>query len=162
MDEYYFSYPTKIGEIFVRYDLKGVIGVHLPYDNLDEIEGKVYKIDNRIIKYFDDYFRGIEPEGLDINIKCSEFQRKVYDVLLTTKIGTILTYGQIAKAIGCASPRAVGQALKRNPIPIIIPCHRVVGRGWDGGFGGETCGEKMDIKKFLLEHERKVFLLPMN
>lgn len=155
MNEYYFIYSAKIGDIFVTYDCNGVTGVHLPYDNLDGIEGKEHKIDSRIKKYFDNYFNGVEPDALKLNIKISDFQRKVYDVLLSTKMGTVLTYGQIANAIGCASPRAVGQALKRNPVPIIIPCHRVVGRGWDGGFGGETCGEKMDIKNFLLEHERK-------
>jgi methylated-DNA-[protein]-cysteine S-methyltransferase len=155
MTEYYFVYSAKIGDIFITYDSNGVTGVYLPYDNLDNVEGKEHKVSSSIKSYFDDYFKGIEPEAVKINIKSTDFQRKVYDVLLSTKMGTILTYGQIAKAIGCASPRAVGQALKKNPIPIIIPCHRVVGTGWNGGFGGETCGQKMDIKNALLEHERK-------
>lgn len=155
MSEYYFIYSAKIGDIYITYNSNGVTGVYLPYDSLNDIEGKQYKIDNSIKKYFDDYFEGTEPEALKIDIRISDFQRKVYEVLLSTKMGTILTYGQIAKAIGCASPRPVGQALKKNPIPIIIPCHRVVGTGWSGGFGGETCGEKMDVKNALLEHERK-------
>lgn len=155
MTEYYFAYSAKIGDIYITYDSNGVTSVCLPYDNPDNIEGKEYKESSSIKRYFDDYFKGIEPEAVKINIKSSDFQRKVYDVLLSTKIGTILTYGQIAKVIGCASPRAVGQALKKNPVPIIIPCHRVVGTGWKGGFGGETCGEKMDIKNALLKLERK-------
>lgn len=154
MEKFHFTYKTKLGEVIVLYNNKGVCEVKLPYDNLDSLDGSKYMEASRIKKYLDDYFNGVEPENLDININVTEFQKKVYDVLCTTKRGDTLTYGDIAKLIGCSSPRAVGQALKKNPIPILIPCHRVVGRNWDGGFGGETVGEKMDFKRFLLEIER--------
>lgn len=154
MEKFHFTYKTKLGEVIVLYNNKGVCEVKLPYDNLDSLDGSKYMEASRIKKYLDDYFNGVEPENLDININVTEFQKKVYDVLCTTKRGDTLTYGAIAKLIGCSSPRAVGQALKKNPIPILIPCHRVVGRNWDGGFGGETVGEKMDFKRFLLEIER--------
>jgi methylated-DNA-[protein]-cysteine S-methyltransferase len=154
MEKFHFTYKTKLGELILIYNHKGVCEVKLPYDNLDSLDGSKYMENEKIRIYLDDYFDGVEPEKLDININVTEFQKKVYDVLCTTKRGSTLTYGDIGKLIGCSSPRAVGQALKKNPVPIIIPCHRVVGKNWDGGFGGETKGEKMDLKKFLLEIEK--------
>ena len=52
-----------------------------------------------------------------------------------------------------SGPRAVGNACRANPIPIIIPCHRVVAQNHIGGYSGETQGRKLDIKKWLLQHE---------
>ena len=154
MGKFHFAYKTKLGDIVALYDEKGLCELKLPYDDLNSIDGSEYMEDEKIKKYLDDYFNGNEPEKLHININVTEFQKKVYDALCTTQRGSTLTYGDIGKLIGCSSPRAVGQALKRNPVPIIIPCHRVVGKNWDGGFGGETKGEKMEFKKFLLEIEK--------
>ena len=67
----------------------------------------------------------------------------------STKYGETITYGDIAKKIS-NSPRAVGQAAKRNPLLILIPCHRVVGKHNLGGFSGKT---RIDKKKILLEIE---------
>lgn len=154
MGKYYFAYSTKLGEIIVIYSEKGVNEIKLPYDNFDSLDGAVYMEDEKIKKYFDDYFAQNEPEKIELDINITEFQKKVFDLLCSTKRGSTLTYGDIGKLIGCSSPRAIGQALKRNPVPIIIPCHRVVGKNWDGGFGGDIKGEKMDFKKFLLETEK--------
>lgn len=154
MDKYHFTYNTKLGEIIVIYNEKGVCEIKLPYDNLSSLEGSEYLENENIKRYLDDFFNGYDPEKIDIDINVTEFQKKVYDILCSTKRGSTLTYGDISKLIGCSSPRAVGQALRRNPVPIIIPCHRVVGKNWDGGFGGETRGEKMDFKKYLLEIEK--------
>lgn len=154
MSKYHFSYNTKPGDIVIQYNENGVFGVKLPYDRLDNLDGSVYKVDEGIKKYLDDYFDGKEPEKIKLDLNVTTFQKKVFDVLLNTKRGDLLTYGDIANMIGCASPRAIGQALKRNPIPLIIACHRVVGKGWDGGFGGDTLGEKMDLKKYLIEIEK--------
>jgi methylated-DNA-[protein]-cysteine S-methyltransferase len=64
-----------------------------------------------------------------------EFHRRVYDVARTIKPGTTLSYGEVASRVGEPdAARAVGQALGRNPIPIIVPCHRVLAA--DGGTGG--------------------------
>lgn len=146
-----------MGDLKVFYDEKGVTSVILPCDRDRDrnLEGLEYKEDEKVKKYFDDYFSGKELGKLELNIKITEFQKKVFDLLLETKTGTLLTYGDIAKLINCGSYQAIGQALKRNPVPVIIPCHRVVGKGWDGGFGGSTTGEKMDFKKYLINHERK-------
>lgn len=84
--------------------------------------------------------------------KGSMFQTRVWTVLLSVPGGMVITYGELAAKVGCQSPRAVGQALKANPLPIIIPCHRVVGRyGWLGGF---SCG--IEVKELLLRRERRL------
>ena len=72
---------------------------------------------------------------LDFDDTVPEFHRRVYDVARTIKPGTTMSYGEIAIRLGERdAARAVGQALGRNPIPIIVPCHRVLAA--DGGTGG--------------------------
>ena len=65
--------------------------------------------------------------------------------------GTTASYGALAKAIG-SSPRAIGQACARNPFPIIVPCHRILGAG--GALGAYSAGEGPITKSRLLDHER--------
>lgn len=98
-----------------------------------------------------DYFRGklreftvpLAPEG-------TAFQRDVWNALLALPFGATTTYGEIAQRIGRpAAVRAVGAANGANPIPIIIPCHRVIGR--DGSLTGYGGG--IAIKQFLLRLE---------
>ena len=67
--------------------------------------------------------------------------------------GQTRTYGDIAKEIGSAA-QAVGNACGRNPLPIIIPCHRIVGGSGIGGFSGSRGDETVSIKQWLLQHER--------
>ncbi|AEA47995.1 methylated-DNA--[protein]-cysteine S-methyltransferase [Archaeoglobus veneficus] len=75
------------------------------------------------------------------------FTARVLEEVRKVGFGETTTYGEIARKLS-TSPRAVGQALKRNPAPIIIPCHRVVAKS---GIGGYSSGEK--IKRMLLELE---------
>lgn len=85
------------------------------------------------------------------------FQRLVWQQLLAIPFGTTATYGDVARAIGRpAASRAVGAANGRNPIAIIIPCHRVIGAdGTLTGYGGG-----MPTKKWLLAHERRIAPAP--
>ncbi len=81
------------------------------------------------------------------------FQRRVWDALRRIPYGTIRTYGELARELG-TSPRAVGGACARNPIPILVPCHRVVARGGLGGFAGQwETGLALDVKRRLLALE---------
>lgn len=83
------------------------------------------------------------------------FQRKVYLALLDVPPGTTITYGQLAKRIGCRSAQAVGQALKRNPFAPDVPCHRVIAaNGSLGGYMGHRDGKMIEYKHQLLEKER--------
>lgn len=87
----------------------------------------------------------------------TEFQKKVYRAISRIPHGETRTYGWVAKKIGKPhAARAVGQALRRNRFPILIPCHRVVGTQGLGGFMGSAESTlTLDIKKALLALERK-------
>ncbi len=81
------------------------------------------------------------------------FQRRVWALLAGIPRGRTLTYGEAAHALGSAA-RAVGQACGANPYPLAIPCHRVVGAQGIGGFAHHGAGFHVEIKRWLLEHER--------
>lgn len=84
----------------------------------------------------------------------TEFQRRVYLALLDIPRGKTITYGELARRIGCRSAQAVGQALKRNPFAPEVPCHRVVASdGTLGGYNGEREGVELERKRALLEAE---------
>lgn len=80
----------------------------------------------------------------------TSFQRKVWTALSEIPFGTTLTYGQLADKLGTA-PRALGGACGRNPIPVVIPCHRVLAAG--GGLGGYSGIDGIETKEFLLRIE---------
>jgi methylated-DNA-[protein]-cysteine S-methyltransferase len=84
------------------------------------------------------------------------FRRQVWQALEKIPAGETRTYGEVARQLG-SGPRAVGQAVGDNPIPIIIPCHRVIAA--DGGLGGfmhSRTGYSQDIKRWLLRHEHVI------
>ena len=83
----------------------------------------------------------------------TDFQQRVWRVLQRIPAGKVLSYGELARKLK-TGPRAVGNACRANPIPIIIPCHRVVAANGNGGFMGKTGGRALAIKDWLLTHER--------
>ena len=104
-------------------------------------------------QWLSDYFAGKHrPVDLPLAPSGTEFQRKVWQLLLTIPYGETTTYGAIAKLLGQKmSAQAVGQAVGKNPIAIIIPCHRVVGSG--GQLTGYAWG--IEKKQWLLTHEEE-------
>ena len=89
---------------------------------------------------------------LPLMIGGTPFQRRVWDALIAIKVGELMTYGSVARQLR-SSPRAVGQACGANRLPIVIPCHRVVGASNVGGFAHHTDGYLITTKKWLLAHE---------
>ena len=81
-------------------------------------------------------------------------QQKVWQAMLAIPRGQTRSYGELAGELRSGA-QAVGQACGANPIPIIIPCHRVVGKSGLGGFMRDASGESLDIKRWLLAHERR-------
>ena len=108
-------------------------------------------------KWLDVYFGGEEPNFMPpFNIAVSPFTTEVLEEVMKIPFGATMTYGELAARVVCrrrgrkVSPQAVGGALKRNPLPIMIPCHRVIGAKGDPiGYSG---GIERKIK--LLEFER--------
>ena len=98
------------------------------------------------------YFSGSIPDFLPPMMpKGTSFQRKVWNALLEIPYGQTVTYGELAKVLDCKSAQAVGGAVGRNPISILIPCHRVVGA--DGSMTGYAAG--IEKKVYLLEVEKR-------
>lgn len=96
------------------------------------------------------YFAGSVPEFLPpMKPNGTPFQRAVWALLLEIPYGETVTYGELAKRLGCKSAQAVGGAVGRNPISILIPCHRVLGA--DGSLTGYAGG--VEKKKYLLQKE---------
>lgn len=84
----------------------------------------------------------------------TRFQRRVYEAVSLIPPGRVATYAQVARWIGCGSPRAVGQALRVNPFAPRVPCHRVIAGGLRlGGFKGRTQGAALREKAALLAAE---------
>jgi methylated-DNA-[protein]-cysteine S-methyltransferase len=84
----------------------------------------------------------------------SAFQRRVWAMIASIPRGETRTYGDIARMLRSA-PRAVGQACGTNYFPLVIPCHRVVAANGIGGFAHSTGGYLLDVKRWLLAHERR-------
>ena len=89
---------------------------------------------------------------LPLKLNGSEHQRKVWRAMQDIPCGQTLTYGEMAAQLG-SSARAVGQACGNNPVPIVIPCHRVVSKTGLGGFMHRGDNDALDIKRWLLAHE---------
>lgn len=151
-------YDSPIGKLTIDADESCL--VRLSFMEKPEQDGYCEK-ENSIIKqtekWLDEYFSGSAPDSSELPIKPlgTDFQRSVWKILLKIPYGHMSTYGNIAKEIAAIrgidkmSARAVGAAIGRNPIAIIIPCHRVIGAcGHLTGFAGG-----MELKKKLLEIE---------
>lgn len=83
----------------------------------------------------------------------SDFRLRVWRALRDIPAGQVRTYGELARQLG-SSARAVGQALGDNPLPILIPCHRVIAAGGGlGGFNHADNGFSIEVKRWLLRHE---------
>ncbi len=168
MKEYKSLYESPMGLIVMRSDgifLTGLWFDKAKYVNWEAIntleENNDLDIFIRVKQWLDDYFEGkkIDTTSLKIKLEGTEFQKKVWDILLNIPYGKVITYGDIAKviangnetkAIGC---QAIGQAVSHNPISIIVPCHRVIGKS--GKLTGYAGGLDKKIKLLELEKNNK-------
>ena len=102
-------------------------------------------------KQLEEYFSGVRQIfDLRLNPQGTDFQRRVWDQVAFVKYGTTQSYVEIARNLGSEKfSRAVGMANGRNPLPILIPCHRIIGN--NGKLTGYAGG--LDRKKWLLIHE---------
>ena len=102
-----------------------------------------------VLEYFDNPRHS--PE-LAVQLTGTDFQLRVWQALRRIPSGSTLTYGALAQRLGSGA-RAVGNACRHNPVPIVVPCHRVVAQRGPGGFAGQRQGRLLDVKQRLLRHE---------
>lgn len=147
-----FYYETVIGKIGIAENGKAITNIFFGKTVVPkEIKEEETLLLEKASKQLNEYFQG-ERTVFDLPLEAegTEFERMVWDALLTIPYGETRTYGQIAKQIGRPkASRAVGRANGLNPISIFIPCHRVIGS--NGKLTGYAGG--LDIKKKLLDME---------
>ena len=148
----YFCYDTEIGRIKISEKDEKIIGlVFSDYKKENEIE-KETELIKKAYTQLEEYLSGKRTEfDIEIEMIGTEFQKKVWKELLNIPYGETRSYKDIAIAIGNGKAcRAVGNANNKNPIAIIVPCHRVVGS--DGSMTGYAGG--LNIKEKLLKIEK--------
>ena len=151
-------YHSKLGKIKIEVEDKYIIGVDFVDGDklqLDEINNENEKvIINKCKSQLEEYFNG-QRKKFDLEIKFvngTEFQKNVWNELCKINYGDTVSYKEIAERIGNPKAcRAVGGANNKNPIAIIVPCHRVIGK--NGTMVGYANG--IDNKAFLLSLEKK-------
>ena len=150
------NYESPIGIIGITATSEEIIELSFLEQPLSE-SADLPKCLKTCVKQIDEYFHGIRTEfSLNLKPKGTAFQERVWRQLEKIPFGKAVSYGEIARSIGQPTAcRAVGNANGRNPIPIIIPCHRVIGS--NGRLTGYGSG--LWRKEWLLKHERVPFNL---
>lgn len=153
-----FTYSSPIGEVVVEARGNAIIGVVIedalsPIESLCEINEPFLEV----FRLFDRYFAGepVDFGGVEVALKGTDFQVKLWQELRTVPYGEVVSYGELSRRVGIANgARAVGGACAKNPLPIIVPCHRVVPScRVGGGIGGYSAGRGVEVKRFLLQLE---------
>lgn len=147
-------FPTPFGKLGIHCSARALSGIEfLPAETRSVVPRDA--LAREVWAQLDAYFR--EPAfqfDLPLELNGTEYRRKVWRALGDIPCGEVLTYGELAALLHSA-PRAVGQACGHNPIPVVIPCHRVVGKTGLGGFMHRADDGALDIKRWLLAHERR-------
>ena len=152
MGNVYF-HDTPVGRLYISDDGEKITGISTD-DKSSEVKSVYIKTDliSKAMKQLDEYFKGLRREfTFPLQMEGTDFQRKVWAALLEIPYGETRSYGQIAKMINDPKAcRAVGGACNRNPIMIVIPCHRVI--GCDSSLTGYAGG--LEVKEKLLTLEK--------
>jgi methylated-DNA-[protein]-cysteine S-methyltransferase len=145
---------TPVGALFLTASPRGLVRVAFAEPPDGALPSDDHPILARAAEALDAWFAGTRTAlDLPLDVAGTPFQERVRAVLRAVPFGETRTYGQIAAAVGKPTAlRAVGACNSRNPLLIVIPCHRVIGAsggviGWSGG---------TDAKRWLLAHERRI------
>jgi methylated-DNA-[protein]-cysteine S-methyltransferase len=154
--------PSPVGILTILATDDAVVSIrwdHEPFDprltaNIVDVAAGEHPVLDTAVRQLEEYFEGDRLEfDLPLAPTGTEFQRQVWLALRAIPVGETISYGEQARRLGDRNKsRAVGAANGKNPIPIVVPCHRVDGsNGHLTGFGGG-----LGIKAWLLEHELRV------
>lgn len=156
----YYYFNSSIGKLALYFVEQTIVGFSFEndlyiskymkkhYEQIEEVNENDYDFHHEIIEYLNGERKTF---NLNIDLKGTDFQRKVWNELLNIPYGEVYTYKQLAERVGNEkASRAVGSALNKNPIAVIVPCHRVIGSnnklvGFAGG---------LDLKEKLISLER--------
>ena len=141
------KYASPIGDIYALSSSKGLKEVFVNPQNVPKLpEGDPFGA----IAQLKEYFNGQRKKfDVPFDIEVTQFTKTVLDKIYEIPFGKTMTYSELAAAIGKPkASRAVGSALGRNPVLIILPCHRILGKNSLGGFAAG-----LEVKSKLLEHE---------
>ncbi len=148
-----FTYDSPIGTLYIGVENDVLRRISLDDFDCEITQKSAYKpVIDKIFNFLDEYFKGVEPK---INFKIepigSKFSIKVWNELLQIPFGKTKSYKDIANKVFTQNPcpQAVGGAVGKNPVLIVIPCHRVLGN--DRTLTGFSAG--LDVKRWLLNHE---------
>ncbi len=148
---FYETYSSPVGQITLTSEGAGLTGLHTGKTRIPAGWRRNPKMFRDVVRQLDRYFSGkLDKFEVALDLKGTAFQLKVWNAMLDIPHGGTQSYGELARRIGYPkAARAVGQASGRNPVAIIVPCHRVVGsNGSLTGYGGG-----LDRKRWLLQHE---------
>jgi methylated-DNA-[protein]-cysteine S-methyltransferase len=147
---------SPVGRLALEADGEVLTGVRWATSGEREPRAKPTGVLKEAARQLDRYFaRKLQRFDLPLAGRGTDFQKRVWKMMCNIPYGETATYGGMAMALG-SGPRAVGTACGRNPIPIIVPCHRVLGSGGrEGGFSG---GQGLPTKRRLLALEGVVLL----
>lgn len=143
---------TPIGKVGIRTSHDHLLGIEFVGEGYEVLKPKTVIAKNaveQLLCYFADPAYKFE---IPVALNVTKFQLNVLTVLQQIPVGGTRSYKDIASTLK-TNPRPVGNACRNNPIPIIIPCHRVVAEKDIGGYSGKKKGPLIDIKRWLLEHE---------
>ena len=147
---------SPIGPLIVLASDNGILAIAFENERTDQAKINLpravnHPIINAAVKQLAMYFDGtLKVFDLPLDLRGTDFQKRVWKLLLKIPFGETRTYGNIARTLGNAgASQAVGAANGKNPVAIVVPCHRVIGAS--GHLTGYAGG--MDKKKFLLTHE---------
>jgi len=166
----YYLFPTAIGAAGFAVSPEGICRVILPGAKPAKIRQQLLAVCSeissgcfppspvaqRFVEQAEAYYQGRRVEfDLPLDLSgVSGFEAKVYRALQKVGYGQVQSYGWLAKKAGApGGARAVGAALKKNPVPLLVPCHRIVRA--DGGLGGFSGSGGIKLKKWMLELEAK-------
>lgn len=139
----------KLGLLIVNNKLAGIQFLPAKSSVRRTSNSAVRQTVNKLNKYFRNPKLQLE---IPIQIQGTLLQQKIWRFLQKIPSGKTVTYGELAQKIG-TGPRIIGNACRRNPIPLVIPCHRVVAAVGLGGYCGQANNRFLKTKKWLLMHE---------
>jgi methylated-DNA-[protein]-cysteine S-methyltransferase len=161
------TYTSPLGSIVIESDGEALTGLRFGDSGIGKAlhlmpthATSSLPIFDEAIRWLDDYFAGKQTENvvmdrktdgrITVQPKGTLFQQRVWQALLTIPYGKTVSYGELARMVGCRFARAVGQAVGANPIALFIPCHRVIAA--NNQLGGYAYG--IELKRQLLEWEK--------